>query len=224
MLARERHAGGSPAKQPQRTLRRFKVKKVALAVGLLFVGACTDVGTTSPDAANVPSLAVNTAPGQNKLTCFDGPSENTIYGGSCTITSKAAKKGAAVLDNTDGDTDGSYSGVYIETNNLAGQALSDITSISFQYTGTATAGSPRISLPLSSGGYAFISAYYCNNGAGLVDAINDETCTIYYGANSYENWDAFVAANPGATVGTDYSFIIADDPGTWTISNVRLGL
>ena len=198
------------------------MKKALLASAFLLVGACSDTIPTAPSDVGQPSLAVATAPGQNKIKCFDGPSEGTIYGGSCTLLSSGAK-GTAVLDNTDGNVNGSYSGVYIEVSNLAGKRLSEVNQLSFQYTGTATAGSPRISLATSTGEYAFISAYYCNNEAGLVDAINDPTCTIYYGSNSYENWAAFVAANPTVRVGTGYSFIIADEPGYWTVSNVKLG-
>jgi hypothetical protein len=40
----------------------------------------------------------------------------------------------------------------------------------------------------------------------------------------YANWDAFVAAFPTATVGADaLPFIIADDAGSWTVSDVQLG-
>ncbi len=40
----------------------------------------------------------------------------------------------------------------------------------------------------------------------------------------YANWDAFVAAFPTATVGADaLPFIIADDHGSWTVSDVQLG-
>ena len=167
-----------------------------------------------------------TAAAANPLLCFDGPSEGTIYGGKCTLNASGT---TATLDNTGGDPDGSYSGVYYAVSSLSGMPLSDVTELSFTYTGTPTAGSPRISLPIDSDGngtfdfYAFIGAFYCNNGAGLVDAINDPTCTIWVGGTSYANWDAFVAAYPDAIVDDSFVFIVADDVGLWTVSNVHLG-
>jgi hypothetical protein len=175
--------------------------------------------------------ALDTAPGQNKLICFDGPSEGTIYGGSCVMKSNGAR-GPAILDNTDGDTDGSYSGVYVELSTLSGDLLGDVNQLSFNYSGEATAGSPRISLPVDTtgdglnDGYLFIGAYYCNDGEGLVDVVNDETCTIYtnFSSESWANWDELVSSHPDWSVSTNaLSFIVADDPGTWAVSGVKLG-
>jgi hypothetical protein len=180
---------------------------------------------------NSAFAAVPTAPGQNKLTCFDGVSEGTIYGGSCVMKSNGAR-GPATLDNIDGDIHGSYSGVYVETSTLYGELLGEVSQLSFNYTGVATAGSPRISLPVDTtgdgltDGYLFISSYYCNDGEGTVDVINDATCTIYtnFSADSWANWDELVAAHPDWKIGTDaYVFIIADDVGMWTVSGVKLG-
>jgi hypothetical protein len=163
-------------------------------------------------------------PNGNKLTCFDGPSEETIYGGECTVT----KDGVATLDNTGGDPDGEYSGVYLQNSNLEGKTIGTVNQLGFSYTGIATAGSPRISLGIDTDGdgvydvFAFISAFYCNDGAGNVDVINDSTCEIYLGADVYDNWAAMVATHPEYRVGY-VPFIVADDPGTWTVFDVRLG-
>jgi hypothetical protein len=173
------------------------------------------------------AAAPPTAPGQNKIQCFDGTTDGG-YGGTCTLLSKGAK-GAATLDNTDGNANGSYSGVYYANSNLNGKTIGNVTHLSFSYTGEATAGSPRFSLPLDTDGdgvtdfYGFVSAYYCNDGAGFVDAINDSTCTIYAGSESFANWAAMVAAHPTWTITQDYAFLVADDPGIWTVSNVTLG-
>ena len=70
--------------------------------------------------------------------------------------------------------------------------------------------------------FAFISAFYCNDDAGNVDVINDPTCTIYSGSEVYANWKAMVAAHPDYRVGYT-PFIVADDAGTWTVFNVKLG-
>lgn len=126
---------------------------------------------------------------------------------------------------------GDYSGVYYATSHLAGKLLAEVTTLGFAYTGTATAGSPRISLPIdmdqngSTDFYAFISAFHCNDGAGTVNAISDTTCTIFWtgGPDSgVENWSAFAAANPSWQIGA-IPFVIADDAGMWTVSNVHLG-
>jgi len=172
--------------------------------------------------------AGSVAAAANPLLCFDGPSDNTVFGGHCTLN--AAGTGAT-LDNTGGDPDGSYSGVYFATSTLSGKPLSEVSDLSFTYTGTPTAGSPRISLPIDTNGdgvtdfYAFIGAFYCNNGAGLVDPMHDTTCTIFYTGNTTgdANWATFVALHPTWRVSNDVPFVIADDAGLWTVDNVHLG-
>lgn len=193
---------------------------VAIAAATLITSACSESLPTA--AADLePSYAASTAPGQNKLRCFSGTTDGGIYGGKCKLINGG--KGGVQLDNTGGDPDGSYSGAYILNNGLSGQDLSDVSALSFNYTGVAGAGAPRISLPISEGGYAFLAAYYCNDGNGLADFINDETCTIWYNDIAYANWAAFVAAFPEASVGSDLPFIISDEPGSWTITNVDFG-
>jgi len=192
------------------------MKRLFLLLGLAAVMAVAAAGS---------ALA---GPNGNKLQCFSGTTDGGIYGGTCTVT----KTGVATLDNTDGNTNGDYSGVYLQNSNLDGKKLNTVNQLAFDYTGTPTNGSPRISLPLDTNGdgatdvYAFISAYWCNDGAGHVDAINDPTCMIFVGSQitGYANWKAFLAAYPTATVGADaLPFIIADDVGSWTVSNVQLG-
>jgi hypothetical protein len=163
------------------------------------------------------------------LLCFDGPSDGSIYGGVCTLNAGGT---GATLDNTGGDADGSYSGVNFATSSLSGKLLSQVSDLSFTYTGTPTAGSPRISLPIDTNAdgttdfYAFIGAFYCNNGAGLVDPLTDATCTIFYTGGPVAgdaNWAAFVAAHPTWRVSSSVPFVIADDAGFWTVDNVHLG-
>ncbi len=176
--------------------------------------------------ALVVSAAGNT--NGNKLQCFSGTTDLDIYGGTCTLSSD----GTATLNNSGGDTDGEYSGVYLSNSNLDGKLLSEINKLSFTYTGEATAGSPRLTFPLDKDGdgvtdvYASVGAYYCNDGAGLVDVLNDPTCTIYLNdgsAGPWANWAELIAANPTWKVAKALPFIIADDAGTWTVSNVQLG-
>jgi hypothetical protein len=198
------------AKVVTRTLGILAVLSAAVLLG--------NAGTAA--AANASS----------QLLCFDGTTDTAngdtggaVYGGVCTRTSNGA-----TLNNLVQGKDGAYSGVYYQTSSLNGQTLGQVTQLSFNYTGVATAGSPRISLPIDVTGdgttdlYAFIGAYYCNNGAGLVDAINDSTCQIFVGAESFANWAALVAAHPTWHVGA-IPFVIADDAGLWTVSNVHLG-
>ena len=177
-----------------------------------------------------PASASN---GSSKLLCFDGTTDTAngqtggaVYGGVCTRTADGA-----MLDNSVPVGSGDYSGVYYKTSSLSGKLLGDVTQRSFNYTGIPTAGSPRISLPIDVTGdgttdfYAFIGAFYCNDGAGLVDPIHDSTCTIFYTGgpvSGYPNWAAFVAAHPTWHVGAT-PFVIADDAGLWTVSNVHLG-
>jgi hypothetical protein len=171
-----------------------------------------------------------TAAAANPLLCFDGPSDATIYGGHCTLNASGT---GATLDNSGGDTDGSYSGVYFAVSSLNGKLLSQVTDVSFTYTGIPTAGSPRISLPIDTDGngttdlYISISAFYCNDGAGLVNPMTDATCTIWSNQDGTtplaSNWAALVAAYPTWRISSGTPFIIADDAGFWTVDNVHLG-
>jgi hypothetical protein len=198
------------------------VKALTRSLGVLAVlSAAILLGNAGPAAASN---------GTNQLLCFDGTTDTAngdtggaVYGGVCTRTSNGA-----TLNNLVQGANGAYSGVYYQTSSLSGKTLGQVTQLSFNYTGVPTAGSPRISLPIDVTGdgttdfYAFIGAFYCNNGAGLVDAINDSTCQIFVGSESFANWAAFVAAHPTWHVGAT-PFVIADDAGLWTVSNVHLG-
>ena len=199
------------------------LRALARALGVLAVSASL-LGNAGPAAASN---------GANPLMCFDGTTDTAngqtggaVFGGVCTRTPNGA-----VLDNSVPVGSGDYSGVFYKTSSLSGQLLGDVTQLSFNYTSVPTAGSPRISLPIDVTGdgttdfYAFIGAFYCNDGAGLVDPIHDSTCTIFYTGGPVSgdpNWAAFVAAHPTWHVGAT-PFVIADDAGLWTVSNVHLG-
>lgn len=195
------------------------MRHALLLAALATVVAACDGPSTAPVAS--PSLAAANGNGNvngNKLQCFSGG------GGSCTLT----REGVATLDNPAGG----FSGVYIANTNLDGKRLGDVNQLGFSYTGVPGAGAPRISLPIDMDGdgawdaFAFIAAYYCNDGAGNVDVMADATCTIYVGSDPtpYENWAALVAAHPDWRIADDaLAFVIADEPGTWTVRDVRLG-
>src|SRR5438477_4490138 len=205
-------------------MRLLKVLTRSLGV-LAVLSAAILLGNAGPAAA---------ANGGNPLLCFDGTTDTAnqqtggaVFGGVCTRTPNGA-----VLDNSVPVGSGDYSGVFYKTSSLSGKLLGDVTQLSFNYTGVPTAGSPRISLPIDVTGdgttdfYAFIGAFYCNDGAGLVDPMHDATCTIFYTGGPVAgdaNWAAFVAAHPTWQVSNSVPFIVADDSGLWTVDNVHLG-
>ena len=172
------------------------------------------------------AAAPSTAPGQNKLLCFDGTTDGG-YGGVCSAGNGA--KGPATLNNTDSNPAGDYSGVYIQNSTLVGQLLKNVTQLGYNYTGTTTPtpGDLSLNLPLSTGGYAYVDAYYCPGTSGVVDVINQSNCGIWYNNTEYANWAALAAAYPTATV-SDIAFIVAErTPGEasamWTVGNIKLG-
>ncbi len=164
------------------------------------------------------------APGQNKLTCSaDAPA-------ACTVE-KSGK--AATIDTTAG---GGAAAVYLSGFNTSfyGVRTSEVTTLSNTVSGDTLGIDPRWSIPLDTNHdgntdlFAFAAFADCNNGAGLVDVINDPTCTIYRDGVAYPNWTAMVTANTNDYISLNdyYAFIIADGsgaPGTWTISNMKVG-
>ncbi|MEP6508805.1 MAG: hypothetical protein ABJC63_11315 [Gemmatimonadales bacterium] len=202
------------------------MKRLCLIAAVGLLAACTENTVTSPSSGVQLAASLSTAPGQNKAACqVEAPA-------TCTQQGNGAK-GNFTIDTRSGG----YVLVYLnDLGNLSGLLLGDVSQLSFRYTGAVTPGSPRISLAIDENGdgiadgYAFISAYYCNNGAGLVDAINDPTCSIQYKSETFANYAAFVAAHPTYRVavadpntGLNYTFIVVDEPMLVTISGVTLG-
>jgi hypothetical protein len=163
-----------------------------------------------------------TAPGKNPLTCFGVPAACTSNGKTATINSN---NGAA--------------GVYLPGYNSSfyGVRTAQVTVLSNTVSGDPLGIDPRWQIPIDSDHDGdndyFLNVPFagCNDGAGLVDVINDSTCTIYRSDDalvSYPNWAAYVTANPNTyiEVTLNYASIIADGsgaPGVWTISNVKVG-
>lgn len=185
------------------------------------------------DSANGPPA---TAPGHNKLKCFDGPSEGTQFGGQCAIGRGAM--GPATLDVSSDDPDGDYAGVYYQESSIFGAALGDIKQLGYHYVADddeIVPGNLSLNIPIDEDGdgvteaYAFIDAFYCPGSDGVVDALHDEECGIWYNNVQYDNWDAFVAAFPDALVATDnFAFVIAertptDGPATYRVNAVKIG-
>lgn len=210
------------------------MKMAARAGALLALMTMSAAAMAGPGLAHAAGRA--TAPGQNKLQCFDGSSDGG-YGGVCTLNNNGAK-GSATLNNTDSVATGDYAGVYIAESTLAGQPLTSVTQLGYRYSGASVPhpGSLSLNVPIdtngdgSTDGYAFIDAAYCPGTGGQVNVVNDASCGIYYqGTTYYGSWAQFVMAYPGAKVATDnLAFVIAERtpaeaPVTWMVSNVKLG-
>ena len=204
----------------------------SLAAAAFVLAACSESLPTDATANLDPSYtsenAANPATQGNKLQCFDGDTE----GGPSNLGQCELVEGGADIFVPGF---GWYAGVYVNNSNLDGKLLSDINKLAFTYVGNGTTGgSPRITFPIDFDGNGtwddFVSAdaIGCTDGdmtAGTVDVINDETCLVSLNSGgTYPNWDAFVAAYPDARVATDaVSFVIVDQPGEFTITNVQLG-
>ncbi|HYV21463.1 MAG TPA: hypothetical protein VEN31_02310 [Candidatus Bathyarchaeia archaeon] len=196
------------------------------AVGSVTGPTPTPGSTPFPSAP--PATAPPPTPTPNPLTCFSSG------GGQCQIVGP----NAATLNNTAGGV----SGVYFPISRLTGKAVADVSGLSFDFTGIARGGAPRISVPIDTNGdgttefYAFISSEFCPT--TQTGHVSESTCQVFATGqnnnNGYANWAAFAAANTGATIAaTDgdptVPFIVADvsgvapTPATWTLSNVHLG-
>src|SRR5258708_3967691 len=82
----------------------------------------------------VSAAAPATAPGINKIQCFDGTTDGG-FGGTCNLNSKGAKGQATLALNSSNPT-GDYAGVYTLESKLYGTGLTNLTQLSYQYTGT----------------------------------------------------------------------------------------
>jgi len=213
------------------TRKERKMKKLMFTVAVL--GAIIVLlAITMP----VSAAGLTTAPGQNKLQCFDGTTDGG-FGGTCTLNSSGAK-GSAILNLSSSNPSGDYAGVYTLNSNMYGALLTSLTQLSYHYAGTIAPqpGNLSYNIPIDTNNdgvtdfFAFVDAFYCPGVNGVVDIINDPACGIYEGGVTFRaNWAAFLAANPGAKVATDnFVFIIAErtppEPSAiWTVNNVKFG-
>jgi len=188
----------------------------------------TPGSTPFPSAPPAPAAT----PNPNPLLCFDGTTDGG-FNGHCTLIA-----GGATLNTIDNDTNpnNNYAGVYYATSSNSGKSLPAVNpaSISFTYAAaegtTASGGSPRVSIPIDADGngtfdgFAYVDTLGCNNGSadnGTL-SLTDPTCTIAFDGDSFPNWAAFVAAQPAGKI-SDVPFVVADQPGMWTVTNVHLG-
>lgn len=162
------------------------------------------------------SLAVAAPAKDQKLNCFTGG------GGTC-----------AVSDNNTATLDvpgGGYAGVYVNGKSYSNKPLASV-DFSFTYWGDVSGGSPRLSIPINDGTsptpYAFIDAAGC----GFVTDVTPNTfhtvgtteanCKVTFKGVTYDNWDAFAAANPTLRISNGtLAFVIADQPGHVVIYSV----
>ena len=121
--------------------------------------------------------------------------------------------------------DAEFAGVYVKSKSLSDKPLADV-HVSLTSTGDAAGGAPRFSIPLNPGTgatpYAFLDVNNCVN-HGLVST-DDPTCRVFINTGgSFDNWAAFASANPTwRTSKTAIPFVIADAPGTYTVSSIDL--
>lgn len=126
---------------------------------------------------------------------------------------------------------GQYSGVYLNSRSQSGKPLNAV-SFSFDWAGSTAGGAPRFSIPIDTDhnstvdGYAFIDAFGCGSTStstsGTVST-ESSTCTVYFGSEVFPNWDAFAAAHPDYRIAPgSIPFIIADQAGSYTITNIDL--
>ena len=183
-----------------------------------------------------------TAAAANPLLCFSGTTDGGANG-TCTLI-----PGGAILNTFDGDTiaDNNYAGVYYAQSSLPGQPLAAASVITFTYAAaagtTASGGSPRVSIGIDEDGngtregYAFVDTLGCNNGSPNSGTLSfsDPSCTVAYfspsrppGGEFSVNWAAFAAAPPTWLISmntvNDVPFVVVDQPGLWTVTNVHLG-
>jgi hypothetical protein len=121
---------------------------------------------------------------------------------------------------------GEFGGVFLNSRSESGKLISDV-DFSFVSNGDVAGGAPRLSIPINDGlGTADLFAFLdvANCGSTTVST-ESENCPVFlnqvYG--SFANWDAFVAAHPTfKIISGGIPFVIADQPGTYVVSDIVL--
>lgn len=204
---------------------------VLAAAALSAVAFASCGGSVMNAAPPAPSAhAIGTASSAvRSLKCF------TADGGACSI----ATNGTVSLQI--GSASDTAAGVYFASDNsLNGVALSQLKALSFNLTGTYTAGSPRISIPVSFNGSATTAYVYpvscatVNAGSGAVSSTVDPigssgtACMEMQGFSNPQyisDWSTFVTSYGSATITAPPLFLAdADSPanGSWTLSHITV--
>jgi hypothetical protein len=125
---------------------------------------------------------------------------------------------------------GEYGGVYLQSKSKSSKLLGQV-DFEFRSTGDVGGGAPRFSLPIdvdangTTDGYAFMDAANCGGVSGGTTLVSPQAgiCPVFYGADTYANWDAFAAANPTYRIAPgSIPFIIADVTGSFAIDHIVL--
>ena len=126
---------------------------------------------------------------------------------------------------------GEYGGVYLSSRSQSGKLLGEV-DFSFISTGDVAGGAPRFSIPIDTDGngivegYAFLDAANCGGVSNVTTTVSTEAlnCPVFLNwGPSFANWDAFAAAHPTYRIAPGaIPFIIADQPGTYQVSNIVL--
>lgn len=153
------------------------------------------------------SVAASASP--NKLQTF-GTGEVTV----------ASNDSATIVNDA-----GEYGGVYIHSRSQSAKPLHAV-HFSFDSTGDSAGGAPRFSIPIDDGTtvlkYAFIGVLNCGYSTGEVST-DLPNCMVNFNSVDYANWDAFASSNPGFRIAPGkIPFIIADQPGSYAVSNIDL--
>jgi len=166
--------------------------------------------------------------GFGSVTASASPNKLQTFGtGTVTITGADS----ATIVNAAGE----FGGVYINSKSQNHKPLSEVT-FSFVSTGDVAGGAPRFSIPIDTDGiagtvegYAFLDAAGCgatvgpNTTVSTTVSTSSPTCAVNFQSVDYANWDAFAAINPTYRIARGaVSFIIADEPGSYAVSNIDL--
>jgi hypothetical protein len=142
----------------------------------------------------------------------------TFGTGIATITSPDS---ATLVNDAD-----EYSGVYLRSKSQSAKPIGAV-RLSFDHSGSVAGGAPRFSIPIDTehngtiDGYAFVDAINCGN-TGTVST-ESPNCMVFFGDEAFANWDAFAAAHPRYRIAPgSIPFIIADQPGSYTITDIEL--
>lgn len=130
---------------------------------------------------------------------------------------------------------GEFGGVFLSSKSQGSKPLNKVV-FAFTSRGDVAGGAPRFSIgidtdgnPQTSNGFAFLDAAGCGatvgdnptNVATLVSTQNP-ACAVNFNGD-YANWDAFAAANPTYKTNSGGTpFIIADQPGTYFVTDIVL--